>query len=361
MKHRITMGLIIIIFFVGLCLVLYPYITRWNSEKQSKQVISDFKNMIEDEKDKQTNKEEEKDADEGKDKDTDIEVDEDGVNQGEENSKTLVYESLYNDFQLYNRQIYEEGQKELKDPFSYETTSFDLSSYGFTRNVIGVLWIPRLNLEMPVYLGANYDNMAKGIGLLGQTSMPIGGENTNMVLAGHRGWHGIPMFRDIQSIQIGDKIQITTPWETLIYRVCELKIIPKDNTDVIYIQKGRDLVTLLTCHPYTVNTRRYVVVAERSDEIPKDNKKDIEEAQRTKSEMPQEVEVITEQGSTIELVNTKTISAVLYEGIGEGGTAYSAARILLETYAPVIGIGIVILVAFILWCLTARTKKSNKK
>lgn len=364
MKHRIIYVLIITVFLVGLCLFLYPYMSRWSSEKQSKQVISDFKNMIEDENDKVTGGKQ--NTDEYTDKNTDKGgiSDENGISDkngssDKEDDNKLIYSDLYQDFKEYNKQIYEEGQKELKDPFSYETTAFDLSGYGFRENVIGILWIPRLNLELPIYLGANDNTMSKGIGLLGQTSMPTGGDNTNMVLAGHRGWHGIPMFRDIQSVQADDKIQITTPWETLIYRVCELKIIPKDNTEDIYIQKGRDLVTLLTCHPYTVNTRRYVVIAERSDELPKDHEKDVEEARETKSEEPQEVEVITENGNTIELVNTKKISAVLYEGLRESGTEYSVWRIIIETYVPIMGIGLVIIVAFILWCITKRTKKTG--
>lgn len=341
MKRRILQGFILIVFLSGLCLFLYPYVVRWTSEKKTKQVISEFKNLIKDEKEKKT--------------------DAGTVNLGVEDNKAPLYEELYHDFQVYNQQIYEEGQKELKDPFSYETTAFDLTGYGFTGDVIGILWIPRLDSEFPVYLGANNNTMAKGIGLLGQTSMPIGGENTNIVLAGHRGYRGIPMFRDIQSIQTGDKIQITTPWETLIYRVCELKIVPKDNTDVIYIQKGRDLVTLLTCHPYTQNTHRYVVIAERSYEPVTDNETDREEAQKTKNAAPQEVEVLTEYGSMMEMVNTGAISAVMHEGMAESGTAYSDRQIWLETYIPVIGIGIVIFVAVFLGFLTVRTKKSKKK
>lgn len=361
MKRRIIYGFILIVFLGGLSLFLYPYISRWNSEKQSKKVISGFKNMIEEEKSKESDKrtDEVKDKESDKkpsDKQSDMETDNDMVNEGQDNQSS-IYEDLYQDFKIYNQKIFQEGQKDLKDPFSYETTSFDLRGYGFSGNVIGVLWIPRLNLEFPVYLGADYNHLAKGIGLLGQTSMPTGGENTNMVLAGHRGWHGIPMLRDIQTVQKGDKIQITTPWETLIYRVCEMKVISKDNTDYIYVQRGRDLLTLLTCHPYTQNTMRYVVVAERSMELPLSSENDLEEAKRTKSEEPQEIEVITENGSTTQMISTNTINAVFHEGLGESGTAYSLRQMWLETYVPVIGIGIIVLVAVVLGIFTSRKKK----
>ena len=119
-------------------------------------------------------------------------------------------------------------------------------------------------MELPVYLGATTDNMAKGVALLGETSLPVSGENTNVVIAGHRGWRGTPVFRDIQLIQIGDKITLTTPWETLGYRGCELEVILPNDTNEVLIQPGRQLLTLLTCHPYASGGRqRYVVFCER--------------------------------------------------------------------------------------------------
>ncbi|MFR2614159.1 MAG: class C sortase, partial [Subdoligranulum sp.] len=127
-------------------------------------------------------------------------------------------------------------------------------------DVLAVLWIPRLNLELPVYLGASRENLAKGAALLGQTSMPLGGENTNTVIAAHRGYYGAEMLRNVQQIQVGDKIQLTTPWETLIYRVSELKIIDPSDINAVLIQPGRDLLTLSTCHPYTRNSQRYLVL-----------------------------------------------------------------------------------------------------
>lgn len=94
--------------------------------------------------------------------------------------------------------------------------------------------------------------------------MPIGGTNTNCVLAGHRGWYGALFFRHIELLEIGDVVLITNLWETLRYTVSEIKVIEPDAIDEILIQPGRDLVTLLTCHPYGSGGRyRYVVYCER--------------------------------------------------------------------------------------------------
>ena len=157
-----------------------------------------------------------------------------------------AYPELYAAMQDYNAEIYAGGQSGLTDPFAYEEAPLDLAAYGYDDDVLAVLWIPRLNLELPVYLGASRENLAKGAALLGQTSMPLGGENTNTVIAAHRGYYGAEMLRNVQQIQVGDKIQLTTPWETLIYRVSELKIIDPSDINAVLIQPGRDLLTLST-------------------------------------------------------------------------------------------------------------------
>ena len=116
--------------------------------------------------------------------------------------------------------------------------------------VFGVIRILRMDLEMPLYLGASYENMSNGASVLAQTSIPIGGENCNSVIAGHRSWNGYKYFLDIELLQYGDEVYITNLWETLTYKVVDIKIINPNDVNAILIQKDRDLVTLLTCHPY---------------------------------------------------------------------------------------------------------------
>ena len=117
---------------------------------------------------------------------------------------------------------------------------------------------------MQVYLGAGYTNMANGAALLSQTSIPMGGLNTNAVIAGHRGWRGASYFRYIDKLQPGDEVIITNLWEELHYAVTEIQIIQPNEVDKILIQPDRELVTLLTCHPYASGGRqRYLVICER--------------------------------------------------------------------------------------------------
>lgn len=264
----------------------------------------------------------------------------------DKNEMDLLYERLLE----YNRQLNETGQSGISDTSDYEKVPFDLTAYGFSQNVIGTLWIPRMDLKLPVYLGAGSEMLAKGAGLLGGTSMPVEGESTNVVLAGHRGYRGIPMFRDIQLLQIGDKIQLTTPWENRIYRVSELKIILPDDTDAIRIQPGRQLLTLFTCHPYTKNYQRYMVVAEfETTEQTIDYEADRKEAADTFSAEAKTVMLVENGEETEVLVESKSMVPVFYEGTQEWGAEYSQFRIFLETYGIWIlfaAAGMVVLIRF---------------
>ena len=166
---------------------------------------------------------------------------------------------LYQEMQAYNQQIFSDGQSGLTDPWSYEQETLDLSEYGIDDGMIGILDIPKMDVTLPLYLGATQEKMAKGAGMLGQTSFPVQGTDSNCVIAAHRGWKGIPMFREIERLEIGDELTIQNCQETLTYRVSEIEIILPDESDKIMIRPGRNMVTLMTCHPYTQNSRRYVV------------------------------------------------------------------------------------------------------
>ena len=183
-------------------------------------------------------------------------------------TEPVLYPELLSAMQSYNQQIWEEKQAGLCDPWSYEQPSFTLGDYGLEDEVFGVITIPRLQLEMPIYLGATYKHMADGAAHLSQTSLPIGGENTNCVIAGHRGWGGASYFRYITELEAGDEVIITNLWGELRYTVVETKIIDPNDVEEILIQQDRELLTLLTCHPYASGGKyRYVVYCERNQEM----------------------------------------------------------------------------------------------
>ena len=174
------------------------------------------------------------------------------------------YPELLDMLEAYNRELYADDQSKLNSLAATEQPGVLFSVSGQKGDVFGVLSIPKLEMEMPLYLGATDKHMADGAAQLGQTSIPIGGENTNAVIAGHRGYNGAPYFRYVPELQIGDSVDITNLWGTLHYKVVETRIIQPNDIDAIKIQPGRDLITLLTCHPYASGGRqRYVVYCEK--------------------------------------------------------------------------------------------------
>ena len=183
--------------------------------------------------------------------------------QVQEENSDLPYEELYQELTRRNQLLFQEKQKDLKDPFSYEQPAIDLDGFGLDENCIGFISIPKMEIELPILLGANKLNMREGAAHLTGTSYPIGGQNTNCVLAAHRAYSKAPMFRDIEKLQIGDTVIIQNFRETLTYRVVEKRIISPTDGDQLLIQEGRDLVTLVTCHPYGSDKQRHIVFCER--------------------------------------------------------------------------------------------------
>lgn len=172
-------------------------------------------------------------------------------------------EALWDAIVGYNETIWKQRQSGLCDPWAYEQPSFTLGDYGLEDEAFGVLIIPALDLEMSLYLGASYEHMAAGAAHLSQTSLPIGGSNTNCVIAGHCGWKGATYFRHLTDLQIGDTVYVMNFWETLTYTVITTKVINPNEIDEILIQPGRDMLTLFTCSGRN-GSRRYVVYCERA-------------------------------------------------------------------------------------------------
>ena len=223
----------VLLFFAGLLVLLYPVMNGARLENASQEAVESF-------------------------------IDAFAVPVERPKGTLRPYGELYAAMEEYNERIYAEKQRGLSDPWAYEAAGIDLSSYGLEDDIIAVLSVPAMELEMPVYMGASYDNMALGAAVLGQTSLPIGGSNTNCVIAGHRGWNGAAYFLNIDKLRVGDELSITNLWETMDYTVSEIRIIEPNDIDQILIQEGRELLTLMSCHPYASGGRyRYLVFCER--------------------------------------------------------------------------------------------------
>ena len=205
---------------------------------------------------------------------------------------------FYQAAKAYNASLLSSGQEAMTSRSDLEQFALSALDYGYAENIIGTIQIPRMEIELGLYLGANSENMAKGVAIFGMTSLPLGQESENVAIAGHRGWRGAPMFREIQKLQIDDPIYVTTPWQTLVYRVFEIRIVtPEDNT-WCKIQQGRTLISLMTCHPYGQNYQRYIVLAELCQEDKPSEEEILQNNLQSYDPAPREVTLVNSDGTS---------------------------------------------------------------
>ncbi|PTC10944.1 class C sortase [Bacillus wiedmannii] len=152
----------------------------------------------------------------------------------------------------------------MNDPF-VQDAEVNKESLNFINKdeIFGTVSIPKINEELPIYLGASQENLSKGIGQIEGTSLPIGGKDTHAVLAGHRGYHGAKMFRHLDWLTDGDLFYVKVFGKQQEYKVVGREIINPNQVDKLNVIKGKDKVTLLTCEPYTSSKYRLLVYGER--------------------------------------------------------------------------------------------------
>ncbi len=127
--------------------------------------------------------------------------------------------------------------------------------------------IPCIDLMLPVYHGTEEEVLSKGVGHIYGSSLPVGGEGAHSLLAGHRGLPNAELFTRLGELEQGDLFEVHVCGEVLTYAVCEIRIIEPSDTAMLTPQQGKDLVSLITCTPYGINTHRLVVTGERKEKI----------------------------------------------------------------------------------------------
>ena len=164
----------------------------------------------------------------------------------------------------YNKQVAAGKISIASDPFSFDSVINEFGSQGLGDGLVGYIKIPSMNCKLPLYLGASSEHMLKGAAVVSGSSAPLGESSSNCVIAAHRGYGTAAMFRDIEKPVKGDKVVVCTLWEKLVYTVVNTKVIRPTDTMAVSVRQGKDMVTLVTCHPYGHNEFRYVVECERS-------------------------------------------------------------------------------------------------
>lgn len=178
----------------------------------------------------------------------------------------------------YNKKVIK-GDSNIIDPFDNEDYVGAYDIKGIDKDeVFAYLIIPKLDMKKPIYLDATFDHLDRGVAQVEGTSLPLGGMSTRSVIAGHRGWWGDLMFYNVDKLEVGDEIFIDGRTGLLEYRVTGTDIISPSDWESILPVAGKDMVTLLTCHPKRPpRPKRLLINAERVEEKKADVKPVVED------------------------------------------------------------------------------------
>lgn len=231
MKKKAGNLVICIIFLAGLSLLLYPFVAnQWNNYRQ-KQLISGYEQAVS-----------EKEAAEGIDYDAERK-------KAEDYNEALLPCVLPDSFAL--------AESSGVDPVYMNTLNIAGDE------MMGSVEIPKINIKIPIYHTTEEEVLNKGAGHLEGSSLPVGGANTHAVISAHRGLPSASLFTDLDQLKEGDHFLIHVLDETLCYEVDKISVVKPEDTSALAVEDGQDLVTLLTCTPYGVNTERLLVRGHR--------------------------------------------------------------------------------------------------
>ena len=161
----------------------------------------------------------------------------------------------------YNERVRQGGGMVINDPFTFGAADQSFAKTGLAGLPVGVLTVDSMACEAPVYLGSSEQNMLNGAAVVAGTSAPLGEPSSNCVIAAHRNM----FFKQIENVRVGDRVCLRTIWGGYVYRVVEIRIISPSDIKSAAVQEGKDLLTLVTCHPYGSNRQRIIAVCERDE------------------------------------------------------------------------------------------------
>ena len=185
----------------------------------------------------------------------------------ERNMEDRKREEYADEINKYNQELYS-GRIQLQDPFKEMFEEKETGKYNELLNInkngiMGTIVIPAINIKLPIYHGTSEKILEKGIGHLEGSSLPLGGENTHTVLTGHTGLSNAKLFTDLSEMKEGEFFFLNILGEQLVYQINQIRIVLPADLEELYIKKGKDYCTLVTCTPYGVNTHRLLVRGER--------------------------------------------------------------------------------------------------
>ena len=244
MKKFLRTMLIVLLFLSGLSLLLYPFVAnKWNDYRQ-KQLLTTYEEVIEKEGDK------------------------------------IDYTSEWERAHAYNEALL---PSILPDSFAIAAASEEPDEeYMACLNLagdgmMGYVEIPKIDIKIPIYHTVTTEILEKAAGHLEGSSLPVGGESTHAVISAHRGLPSATLFTDLDKLEEGDHFLISVLDDILCYEVDKISVVEPTETNDLAVEEGQDLVTLLTCTPYGVNSHRLLVRGHRVAYEPEELDKIVDE------------------------------------------------------------------------------------
>ena len=232
MQSKKSTIILLVSFFIGLSVLLYPSISSyWNSKTQSEAIV-DYETML-------------------------------------SLYKPEDYTALFDAADAYNRELVKLDRpfhqyRELEETY---WKTLDVSGTG----MMGYITVPKISQELPVYHGTSDGVLAVAVGHFQGSSLPVGGVNTHSVVSAHRGLPTAVLFTHLDRMEIGDTFYFTILDRTLTYEVDQIRIVEPEDLELIQISGGKDYCTLLTCTPYGINSHRLLVRGHQIDASQKRN------------------------------------------------------------------------------------------
>lgn len=231
MKHRWKPldFVMLLFFFVGIGILIYPYVSRSISAMIDQQYINYYQNQ---------------------------------ANQKNQQEMSAIQQAQ----EKKNRELTKRGNTPGTDTFTKAVENkkpIKKDKDYFEQHTIGVLNIPKIDVKLPIFDQTNDVLLQKGATLLNGTSIPVGGPSTHSVLSAHRGLPEATLFDRLPELKLKDLFFIKINKQTHAYKVDQIKVIEPTNISDLLITNGQDYVTLMTCTPYMVNTHRLLVRGHR--------------------------------------------------------------------------------------------------
>ena len=184
------------------------------------------------------------------------------------NSSNSSLEEALSKAKEYNEVLFESLTSLSSDKLSILSEENYNTTLDIGNGIMGSIEIPSINVNLPIYHGTSDEVLSAGVGHLNGSSLPIGGVNTKSILTAHRGLPSSKLFTRLDELVEGDLFFIRVLNETLAYKVNDIQVIEPEDVAGLEIEEGKDLVSLITCTPYGLNTHRLVVTGERTEYEP---------------------------------------------------------------------------------------------